>query len=61
LEAAAAAELSFEVINAGKFDVRLGRLIVTAILVEPRNGIRTNPAIRRRVIEWDVRSTGWGN
>jgi len=55
VEPAAAAQLSLEVINAGKFDVRHGGLVVVTIFIEPRDRVRTCPAVGRFMILWDGR------
>jgi len=50
VEPAAARQLSFEVIDAGEFDIRHGRLVVIAVLVEPGNRVRARATIGRLVI-----------
>src|SRR5208282_6367042 len=45
MEAVATCQLSFEVINVGEFDIWHGALVVVAILVDPRNRIRTRTAV----------------
>ena len=45
VEAAASPQLSFEVIDARKFDIRHRSLIVITVLIEPRNRIRAHASI----------------
>ena len=49
VEATATCQLSFEVINAGEFDIGRSWLIVIAVLIEPRNWVRAQAAVRRFV------------
>ena len=55
VEPAATRQRSFEVIDAGKFDVRHCGLVMVTILIEPRNGVRTRAAVRRFVVLRDGR------
>jgi len=50
VKAAAAGQLPFEVIDVRELDIRACGLIVIAVLIEPRNGIRTRSTVRRRVV-----------
>jgi len=55
VKAIAARQLSFEVIDAREFDVRHRRLVVTAILVKPWDGIRARAAVRWFVVLRNLR------
>src|SRR6516225_3589244 len=57
-EAVAARQLSLEVIDIGKLDVGRSRLVVIAVLIEPRNRIRAHSPVRYAVVVRDGRSTG---
>src|SRR5579872_867738 len=58
VKTAAPRQLSFEVIDARKLDIRPCGLIVIAILIEPRNGIRTRSPIRGLMVLRNGRCTG---
>lgn len=50
MKATAAGQLSFEVIDAGEFDIRPRRLIVIPIFIEPRYRIWTRSPVRRLMV-----------
>ena len=50
VEAVAARQLSLEVIDVRKLDIRHRGLIVIAVLVEPGNGIRARAAVGGRAV-----------
>ena len=58
VEATAARQLALKVIDAREFDVRHRRLIVIAVLIEPRNRVWARAAVGRLVILRNWRSTG---
>jgi hypothetical protein len=55
-EAVAARQFSLEVIDTRQFDIRHGALVMIAVLVEPRNRVRTRAAVRWRMVLRDGRS-----
>ena|ERR1035438_970878 len=57
VETIATRQLPFEVIDAGEFGVGYGSLVVTAIFVEPRNGIGARAAVGWSVVLRDGRGT----
>ena len=56
VETIAPGELPLEMVDVGKLDIWRRRLIVIAILIEPRNGIRARTAVGGRVVLWNRRS-----
>src|SRR6266853_124364 len=59
VEPVASRQLSFEVKDIGQFNVWRRALVVIAVLIEPRNGIRAWSAIGRCMILRDRRSAGF--
>ena len=58
VEAVAARQPSLEVIDIGKLDVGRSRLVVVAVLIQPRNRIWAHSPVRYPVVLRDGRSTG---
>ena len=58
MEAVAARQLSFEVINVGQFDIRHRALVVIAVLVQPWNRIRAIATVGWLMFLRDRRSAG---
>jgi len=48
-ERAAASDASLEMVNVRGFEIQTGRLIVAAVLVEPRNRVGVCPSVRRHL------------
>jgi hypothetical protein len=48
-ERAAASDASLEMVNVRWFQIQTRRLVVAAVLVEPRNRVRICPAVRRHL------------